>query len=328
MSSTSSNVMDTVYKNSDGTCCRLTNDASNFVMWKGQVSTLLTLANCKNITLGIELCPPIPIGTVTAAVIVNGIILTPASTTAVDPITLEKAMRDINDWDVRMRKAVGILWGSVSAPVQPDIQRYVDPEDPATMWKALNNQFDTIKSEGMTSAIMEQFYFDRLSETERVDEYITRLKGYQSQLAFTDEPLSDTNVCSRLLGGLTPIWKQHVLQIRLAQQTRNLDYICTSLRSFARVTQETPAAAAAAATTSSDRSGRGGRGKGRGRGRGRGSSRGRGASTSSSTSTPRPSGVTKGYTVKCWLCNETGHKLPDCPEKKRFAEYKLANGPK
>ena len=321
--------MDTVYKNSDGTCCRLTTDASNFDAWKGQVTALLTMADCLDIALGTDLRPSIPTGIVTAAVIVDSVITVPASTAQVDPEVLAENKRDVQAWDVRMRKAIGILYGSVSGPIQPTIQKHLLVRDPVAMWNTLTNQFDAINNQGISFSIKEKFFKDCLAENERIDEYITRLLGYQSQLAFTDSPLADQIICDRLLSGLTAIWKPHVHAIRLAKQTGNLTHICTELRSFGTFTQGTDVPATAAAATTS--SGRGGRGKGRGRGRGRGSTRGRGASTSSSTTStaaPRPSGVTKGYTVKCWLCNETGHKIPDCPQKKRFDEFNLANGAK
>ena len=126
--------MDTVYRNRDGTCCRLTTDAANFAAWKGQVIALMTVADCTDIALGTELRPSIPTGIVTAAVVVNGIITIPASTAPIDPAVLAESKSDIKEWDVRMRKAIAILYGSVSGSVQPGIQKHLELRDPATMW--------------------------------------------------------------------------------------------------------------------------------------------------------------------------------------------------
>ena len=209
-----------VFRNSDGVCERLLDDASNFSAWKAQVHALLYVADCLQLVLGVELCPSIPIGAITPAVVVNGVTTIAESTAPVDAAVLESATRAIEAWETKSRKAAGILNGSLSAPIQPGMQIYL--ADPAKMWTVLNDQYDATNDEGMASSIKDQFHCDKLRENERVHAYIARLLNYQHQLAFTDFPLRDTDIASRLLSGLTPAWKQHVYSIRLARQTNNL----------------------------------------------------------------------------------------------------------
>jgi uncharacterized membrane protein YgcG len=320
----SSSSLNTVFKTTNGTCQRLTIDSANFTVWQHQVQLLLNGEDLLDIVLGNELCPSIPIGaTIPATTGADGAAIA-ASAAPVNPAALESATLAIEKWQLKSKKAGTMLYNTLSEPVQASIHEHW--RDPTKMWTVLNAQYDVTKERGVALRIKAQFFTDKLGENERIEQYIARIVNYRNQLASTNVPLSDNDIVGRFLTALTPAWATYVDKIYLADKDLSFEQVCSTLRSYSTHVHGPEAATAAAAAASSERGGRGGRGgRGKGRGRGRGSSRGRGASTSSA---PRPSGIKKGSTVKCWLCNETGHKIPDCPEKKRFEEYKLANGPK
>ena len=81
----------------------------------------------------------------------------------------------------------------------PTVQFFIAHEEhPANQWKILKEHYSEIGGISTSQNLLEEFYGENVNFNS-MDEYGSRFKSYQDQLAFTDKKLSDASLISQLL---------------------------------------------------------------------------------------------------------------------------------
>ena len=273
----------------------------NYHTWKADMMIFLRSENALNIVLGHE-APP--------------------------PANASFAVKD--SYEKRLGRATGMVYSSVEPNIRAVINELPDQE-PARVWAALGEKYNTATSRSGRLAIRRRFQLTTMKTGSPVQDYISSLTNLRRELVGTPEEISDENLISHLLANLTDSFKTvvDIITIRPSEQ-ESLDSICTQLIEYetsnalrkAQVgsnpnTAGTVAEGHALAAVGDTQATRGKQQYGRGRGnrRGRGNGRGNGHSNRHKPYDSKPVG-------KCFYCLKEGHWEIDCNLKQKAEAFK------
>ena len=267
----------------------------NYHTWKADVMVFLTCENALEIVLGNE-APP--------------------------PANASFAIRE--SYQKRLGHATGMVYSSVEPSIRAIINKLPD-RNPARIWTALGEKFNTAASRSGRMAIRKRFQFTTMKEGTSVQAYIATLTTIQQELVGTPDEIPDESLISHLLQNLSKSYKTLVdIITHRPADDETVDSITTELIEYeisnalyvAQVGSNTNTAGTVvdghALTAETDfgnpkqPSGRG-RGYGRGRGRGRGQGKGRG---NGRKPYERPVG-------RCFHCTKEGHRASECSLKQK-----------
>ena len=175
----------------------------NYHTWKADMMIFLRSENALNIVLGHE-APP--------------------------PANASFAVKD--SYEKRLGRATGMVYSSVEPNIRAVINELPDQE-PARVWAALGEKYNTATSRSGRLAIRRRFQLTTMKTDTPVQDYISSLTNLRRELIGTPEEISDENLISHLLANLTDSFKTvvDIITIRPAEQG-SLDSICTQLIEF------------------------------------------------------------------------------------------------
>lgn len=151
------------------------------------------------------------------------------------PPTLHVSNQEkIDDFNKRANQAASAIFCSLTTRIQPYVR---DPREPQQLWKALE-RFNSVRNPSGAIHVRMQFMKDKCRQGESIADYIGRLISYQTQLAYTNEPLSDRNLVAQILYTLPPKYKgikRHITDKPADDQT--VDYVLDTLLEFEKSSQ-------------------------------------------------------------------------------------------
>jgi len=270
----------------------------NYHAWKADIMVFLTCENTLEIVFGNE-DPP--------------------------PANASFAMRE--SYKNRLGLATGMVYSSVEPSIRAIINKLPDG-NPAQIWTALGEKFNTAASRSGRMAIRKRFQFKTMKESTSVQAYIVRLTTIQQELSGTPDELADESLISHLLQNLSKKYKTLVdIITHRPTNGETVDSITTELIEYetwnalfiAEVGSNTNTAgtvvdghALVAETQGNPNHSSHGRGQGNGRTRGRGSGRECGNGR-------KPYERLVG---KYFYCTKEGHRASDCSLKQKADKLK------
>ena len=229
------------------------------------------------------------------------------------------------------KKQLGLATRMVYSSVEPTIRAIINKlpdSNPAQIWIALREKFNTATSRSGRMAIRKRFQFTAMKEGTSVQAYITRLTTIQQELSGTPDEMADQSLISHLLQNLSKNYKTLVdIITHRPTEGETVDSITTELIEYetsnalfiVQVGSNTNTAgtvvnghALVAETQGNPNHSSHGRGGGHGRTRGRGSGRGHGNGH-------KPYERSVG---KCFYCTKEGHRASDCSLKQKADKLK------
>ena len=238
---------------------------------------------------------------------------------------VEPAADEYTKWrDYQSRK--GAAYALIFASCTPEIQEYISGlDEPAEMWKRLQEKLDTTASQAGRTILARQFNQSKPEPTEPIQKYLSKLLQLRRRLAGTDQAISDQAFSSHLISTLPTSFNSFVdivlhqpngytvenliskvIEAEATANSRNNEQ--TSLNTS--ITSRTALYTNSCTTSTNFKThfGRGNQGgsgyvRGRGmmgRGRGRGNWRAGGQEP-----------------ISCWYCGLQGHRESDCRIKRQ-----------
>jgi len=201
-------------------------------------------------------------------------------------------------------------------------------EDPTEIWAILKEKLDLASSRTGQLALVRTFHMLRpLDSDTSINQYIARLMESRTQLAGTNEEISDTRLVSHILTTLPASYESIINTITFAPlEQQTLDNVVNTLSEAEKNRNNLLSASSASSSLTSgsalgaysgesggdrrDRRGRGGNGRYGTRGR----SRSRSRHHTHSRTPGRGHGIHKSTvdTRGCWHCGNAGHKRSEC----------------
>ena len=131
------------------------------------------------------------------------------------------------------RKRSGRAFGMIRSSTDPEVRLFVNSlehRDPARLWVALREKYDTSLSQAGRISILERFHTSTMKPDTSVSVYISTLKSMRQELAGSEEEITERVLLARLLSTLPDSFANKVSILKhkpLAEQT--LDTIETWL---------------------------------------------------------------------------------------------------
>jgi len=172
----------------------------NYHTWKADMMIFLQCENALNIALGCE-----------------------------DPPNCNATFAKFESYQKRLGRATGMIYSSVEPNIRAIINKLPD-QNPAHVWKALDQKFNTATSRSGRLSIRRKFQLTTMKSDSSVQDYISRLTTIQQELVGTPEEISDESLVSHLLANLSKKFKSvvDIITIRPAEN-ETLDSITTQL---------------------------------------------------------------------------------------------------
>jgi len=258
-----------------------------FSAWEKAMTLALMAEGCMEIVNGIEDSPDAPLP-------LQG------NPTPEEMIINDKAnaeyRREYRSFTTRSGKAAWMISQTLGEGIDSFIK---DTNDPFVMWGLLKDAMDTRGNPVHQRAIRKRFSDLVHDGKGTIDDYISKLKGYQRAMFGTDDPISDTALVNKIVTTLPKEWN---VKLRAIEDDEDLDL--TKLERILRnyqvvITSEKIDNIALAA-------------KGK-----------RGPKGKKTGGKPVDRRVTEGRVSKdkdkdidCWYCLQIGHYKVDCPIRK------------
>jgi len=172
----------------------------NYHTWKADIMVFLTCENALEIVLGNE-DPPLA--------------------------NASFAMRE--SYKKRLGLATGMVYSSVEPSIRAIINKIPD-RNPAQIWIALGEKFNTATSRSGRMAIRKRFQFTAMKEGTSVQAYNARLTTIQQELSGTPDEIPDESLISHLLQNLSKNYKTLVdIITHRPTEGKTVDSITTEL---------------------------------------------------------------------------------------------------
>jgi len=269
----------------------------NYHAWKADLTVFLRCENALEIVLGNEDHPP---------------------------ANASFAMRE------SYKKRLGYATGMVYSSVEPSIRSVINKlpnQQPAHVWAALGQKYNTATSRSGRLAIRRRFQLTTMKKDGLVQDFISSLTALQQELVGTPEEISDDSLISHLLANLSDPFKSVVDIITIRPSAdETLDSVSTQLIEYetsnalrqaqigsnpntAGTVAEGHALAAEGGTHETHIRQQSGRGRGNGRGNGKGHS-----------NRCKPYGSKP--VSKCFYCLNEGHRQNECTLKQNAEAFR------
>lgn len=206
---------------------------------------------------------------------------------------------ELQSYEARIGKAGWMIYQSLT----PESETYVkDTVDPIKMWKVLHNRMDTKGNKVLQRSIKRDFHDLKLQHKEPIEDYIRKLRDFQTALEGTTEAINDSAIVSQILVTLPSSWDTKVSAIE-DNDDITLDELEKILKNYQRKIANREARDIALATKGHITAGNQGRKR--------------------EEKTKEVDRIINGRVTKdmeCWYCLQKGHYQISCPlriEKER-----------
>ncbi|WZY75710.1 hypothetical protein YC2023_022094 [Brassica napus] len=189
------------------------------------------------------------------------------------------------------------------------LEQILDRKTSKVIWDSMKRKFggnDRVKR-SLLQKLRRDFELLEMKETEKVEEYFTRVLAITNQMRSNGEEMPDQKVVEKILRTLSEKFMYVVVSIKESKEIENItvEELQSSLvvheQKFRKPEKEEDKLLIVTQGRGSGSRGRGFNGRGRGRGRGR--------------------GFTNKSTVECYKCHRLGHFQYECPKWEEEANY-------
>lgn len=189
------------------------------------------------------------------------------------------------------------------------LEQILDRKTSKVIWDSMKRKFggnDRVKR-SLLQKLRRDFELLEMKETEKVEEYFTRVLAITNQMRSNGEEMPDQKVVEKILRTLSEKFMYVVVSIEESKEIENItvEELQSSLvvheQKFRKPEKEEDKLLIVTQGRGSGSRGRGFNGRGRGRGRGR--------------------GFTNKSTVECYKCHRLGHFQYECPKWEEEANY-------
>jgi len=152
----------------------------NYHMWKADMMIFLQCEKALNIALGRE-----------------------------DPPNYHATFAKLESYQKRLGRTTGMIYSSVEPNIQAITNKLPD-QNPARVWKALDQKFNTATFRSGQLSIRRKFQLTTMKSDSSIQDYISCLTTIQQELVGTPEEISDESLVSHLLANLLKKFKSVV----------------------------------------------------------------------------------------------------------------------
>ena len=113
-------------------------------------------------------------------------------------------------YNTRIGKAAWMIYQSLTPESEIHVKKITDP---IKMWKELKKQMDSKGNKVLSRSIKRTFHDLKLQEKEPIEEFIQKLRAFQTALEDTAEAIEDDAIVSHILVTLPSMWDAKVSAI-------------------------------------------------------------------------------------------------------------------